>query len=813
VLDGVQLPDFIDHSKHGTAEELLFVYRKLSETQRLLRTVELENATLKTRLETAQRMIPDSKEYAEELMHAYRKMGLAQDAEYAAQKQLKTSELANTALRDQVAAFRHQVDELKQLVRNKDETITQNTAQHTMLRRDMDSIHRTLLRREEEAKLLTAKSNLLAQENDGLTRLRARLESDYTSLKSTIKGRDSTIVELQKSKLELQKKLDAARFRSMLPSPSSSASIASSTTSSSLSSSTSQLPIRTDPNSGGSSGSIANSFLSFIGLPPKHSTQPLPTTSMTYPASAEPSSADDSSSSDLLLPSYSTDNGEIFKMTDDGDGACLSPPPEPEHGTSSMMVGRASLKLGELQRRIETEATSLSLLSSDPSTQPNYSRRAATINGPITPLQKSSTSNFASSLTNHSSSPSIGRHASSSSTTELSSASPPLNSSHSSFQSFSSTNGFSSTSPNSLSPSNSTSSLPTLLAPSSSSLLLLEPLVFDAAAEARLLEIQRKLDDTSTSWSVSVSKSNKDFQLPTKVLSTIQIKSKSKSSIMSTCVDNTGLKLLAAGENPLIMYDALNGSVQKTFKGPTKTITSVCFDDKGSLILASSTDNTARVWFPNTSVPCTINHPAEVHMAAFCGSDGRIATISRNRTLSIWDIHSASSYKFIHSSSQKSMSYAMCVNPIANLVYTGHLDRSIRVFDAKRGMPISQFDTAHSDCITGLQISPDGSRIYSTSRDSTICCYDTASNKLLATYSTPKLRIENNWTHASLSPTGEHIAIGSVTGNIFIWDTTSSKLVSTLNAAMSSVLGVSWNPLNYNNLISFDDQGVISIWS
>jgi WD40 repeat protein len=810
VLDGVVVPDFIEASKHGTTEELLFAYRKMSETQRALRKVELENVALKTRLEAVQRMVPDSKEYAEELMHAYRKMGLAQDAEYAMQRQLKASEKANVTLKDSNEALQHQVDELKLIVRAKDDALTSAASQLTILRRDMDSMHRTLIRREEEAKLLTAKSNLLAQENDGLTRLRARMEADYASLKSVVKARDTTIAELQRSKAEYQKKLEAARFRSVISASHSTANANS-----------------THSNSG-TNTSIADSFFSLIGLPTsKQSTQPIPASS--YHAQAATSPSNDPSSadefSDLALPSYSTDNGEIFKLTD-GD-TTVSPPPEPEAlvgSTGLREVGKASLKLGALNRIEDEPRKSL----------PPPSVKRATINGPLFSYTKTIYDSQPASIARFptSSSPSHGPQPPSPGLPSGSSVShgtlPSM--SHSAMNAGS---GAEASSPP-FTKNASMSSLPTLSASAHSDEMGISPpmsrsesmtsigtlsssgengLVFDAVAEARLLEIQRKLDDTSTSWSGSV-KSKSVTQLPTQVKTTVQAcqKTNSKQALICACVDPTGMKMLLGGETPLAMYDAASGAVQRSFKAPTKTITSVSFDDKGSLMLASATDNTARIWFPNVSAPCTINHPAEVHMAAFCGT-GRIATIARNRSLCIWDVHSASSYKFTYSSPQKSTSYAMCVNPISNLVYTGHMDRLIRIFDSKRGMAISQFDTGHSDYITGLQLSPDGSKIYSTSRDNTICCYDSSNQKLLNTFSHKDLRLESNWARASLSPTGEHIAIGSSCGRIFIWDTESTKLVATLKGSNSAVRGVSWNPASYSNLVSFDDQGVVSIWT
>lgn len=366
------------------------------------------------------------------------------------------------------------------------------------------------------------------------------------------------------------------------------------------------------------------------------------------------------------------------------------------------------------------------------------------------------------------------------------------------------------------SPSSSTMSSPI----SSASSSMVDVMVFDAAAEARLLEIQRKLDDSGLSSSSLGSFSRKGsaepVKLPTKVQTTIQAGTKSKTSLLCLAVDPTGARFIAGGEAPLSMYDALSGTGQRCFKGVSKTVTSVSWDEKGSLCLATATDNTCRVWFPGHSAPCTIHHSAEVQMGCFL-SQTRIATITRNRTLSIFDISStssSSSYKFMRSTHHKSTAYALCANPLTSIVYTGHMDKQIRAYDSKRDAVVSAFDSQHTEPITGLQLSPDGSKLYSTSRDNTVRCFDVDSgNKLVAVFTAPKLSLTSNWSRASLSSTGEYLALGSSTGHIYIWDTCSTKLIATLSASTTPISGVSWNPLHHNHLVSFDEAGVISIWS
>lgn len=331
----------------------------MSETQRLLREAEDKYGMLRMRLEATQRMVPESKEFTEELMHAYRKMGAAQDAEMATQKLLKKSEATASSLLNQLTSSRSTLDDMKQMMATKDDLLVTSTAQIGVLRKDIDSMHRTLLRREEEAKLLTSKSNLLAQETDTLKRERAKVELDLLSLRHNLKARDATISELNKAKNELQRTIDAFRSRSTHP---SSKAIDSSYTTPTTTTSSSNV--------GGNQplNAAANSTSSFATLrasapPPSNGNNgkalPHATGHQRSHTSTDLSSQshhDDGggSSSDPHSHLYSTDGGDIFKLTDGDHNLNTSPPPEWTDPLSYTAHG-ASLKPDEIQRRIEQE--------------------------------------------------------------------------------------------------------------------------------------------------------------------------------------------------------------------------------------------------------------------------------------------------------------------------------------------------------------------------------------------------------------------------------------------------------------------------
>ena len=116
----------------------------------------------------------------------------------------------------------------------------------------------------------------------------------------------------------------------------------------------------------------------------------------------------------------------------------------------------------------------------------------------------------------------------------------------------------------------------------------------------------------------------------------------------------------------------------------------------------------------------------------------------------------------------------------------------------------------HSDTVTSLAWSPDGTRLVSSSTDQTVQVWDASSGKRLLTY-TGHL---GNWVWTvAWAPGGKQIASGAGDGTAQVWDaTTGSRAVTFYGQGDVDVLGVAWSP-DGTRLAAGDALNTVQVWA
>ena len=175
--------------------------------------------------------------------------------------------------------------------------------------------------------------------------------------------------------------------------------------------------------------------------------------------------------------------------------------------------------------------------------------------------------------------------------------------------------------------------------------------------------------------------------------------------------DPTG-RLLASGD--------ADGTVliQKAHGGPVRTIAlgspvaSLVWSRDG-VLLAAAKDGTARLMSSNgTRTLHTLQHGSAL-VAAALRSDGAVAaTAATDGTVRLWDAHSGTPLLRIAAPTGLA---AVALDPTGRLVTTANA-KDIVLFDAHTGKQLAVL-RQHTDTVTGVAFSPDGSRLVSSSRD------------------------------------------------------------------------------------------------
>ncbi|KAF8944627.1 hypothetical protein BGZ47_003997 [Haplosporangium gracile] len=133
-----------------------------------------------------------------------------------------------------------------------------------------------------------------------------------------------------------------------------------------------------------------------------------------------------------------------------------------------------------------------------------------------------------------------------------------------------------------------------------------------------------------------------------------------------------------------------------------------------------------------------------------------------------------------------------------NILFSGGSGHEILVWD-RRAMRAAYTLSGHMGAITGIRLSPDGTRLLSSSLDNTVRIWN------LGSYSDPSRRLERvlegaakgmneRWSRPAWSNDGLLVSSGAANGNVVIWDTRTGHAMQTLFDHQACVNQVDFHP-------------------
>jgi WD40 repeat protein len=232
-------------------------------------------------------------------------------------------------------------------------------------------------------------------------------------------------------------------------------------------------------------------------------------------------------------------------------------------------------------------------------------------------------------------------------------------------------------------------------------------------------------------------------------------------------------------------------------------LTCVTWSPDGRHIAVGDDDSTARVWDADTGEESLlIGHTDSINGIAWHGH--RIATVSRDRTVSIWDVTPRGSQTGTllgHEDSVQNVSWS----PDGTRLATASQDGTAVIWDIAQNSAVATL--RHEGAVSDLAWSPDGERLVTASRGAAARIWDVHGRTQLAV-----LRGHGDeLTTVSWSPDGTRIATASRDSTTRIWDASDGTELTVLRGDRYWIGGAAWSP-DSRYLVTSSTDKALCVW-
>jgi len=254
----------------------------------------------------------------------------------------------------------------------------------------------------------------------------------------------------------------------------------------------------------------------------------------------------------------------------------------------------------------------------------------------------------------------------------------------------------------------------------------------------------------------------------------------------------------ASFDRHIFLWNTKSGSScdnHADMEGHAGAIVELKWSPDGTQLFTASTDKSCAVWDAERCerIRRLRGHTAFVNSCCPAKTGAGVVTGSDDGTIKIWDSRKRN---FVHSLANKYQVTATCYGATEHQVITGGLDNVIKVWDL-RNQSIAFSLEGHTDTVTGLSLSPDGTHVLSNSMDNSVVMWDVknyAGDRKVATFKGAQHGFEKNLIKCAWTPDGKHVGCGSADRNVYVWNVASRALKYRLPGHTGSVNDVDFHP-------------------
>ena len=286
-----------------------------------------------------------------------------------------------------------------------------------------------------------------------------------------------------------------------------------------------------------------------------------------------------------------------------------------------------------------------------------------------------------------------------------------------------------------------------------------------------------------------------------------------------------GTELAVAVGRTIELYDVLSLRRTAVLIGHVADVTSVAFSPIDLTLASGDTTGTVRLWDSRTheEIAALEGHSGRrITGLAFSPARPTLVSAGLDSSLALWDLVDLKKTATLIGDEPEPI-LSLAVDPLGgNLIAAGSGDGSVALWSMTRGEQLNRL-AGHSDGVSSVAFSNDGSRFLSASRDGTVRLRSVVGNRMTLRQ---VLREHEDWIEAAaFGPNGVTLASASLDGTIYLRnvDASQSSLVKLTNAG--GTRSIAFNPEgtqittgNWNGTLQFwqvwddeSDNGLTSV--